>query len=187
MYGCSEEDAVALTVAHNFKLKGVRPLLGALATLSREDRQRIKVLVAGKDGTVRWEALSARLGLGDCVRFCGPTRRIRSFYHAADFLVHPTFYDPCSRVVLEAQASGLPAITTRYDGAAETIEDGVSGFVLEVPDDVSTLANRISRLLDGETRDTMRSRVKAAEGAYDMRRHAEEVVAAYNDLIEETR
>ena len=31
---------------------------------------------------------------------------------AADFLVHPTFYDPCSLVVLEALACGLPIITT---------------------------------------------------------------------------
>jgi len=31
-------------------------------------------------------------------------------YFAADFLVHPTFYDPCSLVVLEALACGLPVV-----------------------------------------------------------------------------
>ena len=37
---------------------------------------------------------------------------MRDAYFAADFLVHPTFYDPCSLVVLKALACGLPIITT---------------------------------------------------------------------------
>ena len=41
------------------------------------------------------------------------------YYAAADLYVHPTFYDPCSLVVLEAAACGLPIITSRYNGAAE--------------------------------------------------------------------
>ena len=48
-------------------------------------------------------------------------REMRNAYFAADFLVHPTFYDPCSLVVLEALACGLPVITTRANGASELL------------------------------------------------------------------
>ena len=46
----------------------------------------------------------------------GPVRRLEG-----DLYAHPTFYDPCSLVVLEAMASGLPVVTSSHDGAGELI------------------------------------------------------------------
>ena len=48
----------------------------------------------------------------------GPLPEMRNAYFAADYLVHPTFYDPCSLVVLEALACGLPVITPSIMGPA---------------------------------------------------------------------
>jgi UDP-glucose:(heptosyl)LPS alpha-1,3-glucosyltransferase len=42
-------------------------------------------------------------------------------------------------VVSEALASGLPAITTAMNGAAEWIAPGVNGHVLDDPRDMATL------------------------------------------------
>ena len=61
--------------------------------------------------------------------------KMRNAYFAADFLVHPTFYDPCSLVVLEALACGLPIITTRYNGASELLHAAApqqEGYVLAI-------------------------------------------------------
>ena len=69
-------------------------------------------------------------------------------YAAADILVHPTFYDACSRVVLESLASGLPVITTRYNGAGWLISEGKEGFVIEDPSAIKTLAEKIMVLSD---------------------------------------
>ena len=46
----------------------------------------------------------------------------------------PTYYDPCSLVVFEALACGLPVITTACNGAGELITDGREGFVIPAPD-----------------------------------------------------
>jgi UDP-glucose:(heptosyl)LPS alpha-1,3-glucosyltransferase len=51
-----------------------------------------------------------------------------AYYHAADVCVHPTYYDPCSRVVLEALAQGVPCITTAFNGASEVMTDGREGL-----------------------------------------------------------
>jgi UDP-glucose:(heptosyl)LPS alpha-1,3-glucosyltransferase len=182
LYGLDPSAAVGLTVAHNFRLKGVRTLIDATARLRSTGRQDgLHVLVAGKARTASWESLAKRRQVADIVQFIGSTQRIRQFYHAADFLIHPTYYDPCSRVVLEALASGLPCITTRFDGAAEMVQEGQTGFVLDAPEDADILADRIARLLDGAVRQRMRAAARALPPA-DMRRHAEEVVEVYESV-----
>lgn len=182
LYAVRADDVLALCVAHNFHLKGVRTLIDAAAVLRSSRRQgALKILVVGKARTAPWVGLVRRRGVDDLVQFVGPTQRIQQFYHAADFLAHPTFYDPCSRVVLEALASGIPAITTRYDGAAEMVSEGQTGFVLDAPEDAATLADRMGRMLDDATRTRMRAAV-GIQPAADMRRHAAEVLAVYHNL-----
>jgi UDP-glucose:(heptosyl)LPS alpha-1,3-glucosyltransferase len=73
---------------------------------------------------------------------------MRNAYFAADFLVHPTFYDPCSLVVLEALACGLPVITTRANGASELLHPPQEGYVVEDPHDHDRLACAMAQLLD---------------------------------------
>ncbi|HSW44774.1 MAG TPA: glycosyltransferase family 4 protein, partial [Phycisphaerae bacterium] len=125
-YGINDRDVMLLCVAHNFRLKGVHRLIEALALIrncrdesstSRADFGRIRAVLVGRDNP-RWFArLAESRGVADCVVFAGPTQRMTAFYHAADMLLHPTYYDPCSRVVLEALAAGLPVVTTRFNGA----------------------------------------------------------------------
>jgi UDP-glucose:(heptosyl)LPS alpha-1,3-glucosyltransferase len=179
LYGVAEDDLLAILVAHNFKLKGVARWIEAVAALVGDTTLRLQSLVIGNDNPIRWQRTVAAAGVGDRIQFTGPTKRIAAFYHAADLLVHPTYYDPCSRVVLESMASGLPCVTTRFDGAAEAIEDGVSGFVLESPEDVAGLAERVRMLADTGRRAKMAQRATLASAGTSMRRHTEEMAALY--------
>jgi UDP-glucose:(heptosyl)LPS alpha-1,3-glucosyltransferase len=77
------------------------------------------LVVAGNPNYRGWHRLAERLGVGEQVCFIGHCGDMRNAYFGSDFLVHPTFYDPCSLVVLEALACGLPIITTRFNGASE--------------------------------------------------------------------
>lgn len=81
------------------------------------------------------------------VRFLGAVDRSRmpDLYAAADVFALPTLYDPCANACLEALAAGLPVITTRQNGAAELLVEGVNGSVLEEPAAVPTLAAEIER------------------------------------------
>ena len=93
------------------------------------------------------------------VRFLGYCGDMRDAYFAADLLVHPTFYDPCSLVVLEAQACGLPVITSSCNGAAELAASGrprarraAEGYVIDDLHDHARLACCLERLLDPSRR-----------------------------------
>ena len=183
-YGLRFDECLGLCVAHNFRLKGVDKLIEALA---RPASKAPRVLVVGRDNPRPYSALAERLGVSDRVIFAGPTQRIAAFLHAADFLVHPTWYDPCSRVVLEALAAGLPVITTRLNGAAERVTPGVHGYVVESPRDVDGLAGHIGRLCDPEHRRACAAAAPAAVAGISMRRHAESVMDLYQRIVRERR
>ena len=114
-WGIGANDTAGLFVAMNYRLKGLQPLLRAVRLIP--DRT-FKLLVAGNHRTGPYERLARRLGIVDKVLFLGPRRDVHNCYFAADFLIHPTFYDPCSLVVLEALACGLPVITSRFSSAS---------------------------------------------------------------------
>jgi UDP-glucose:(heptosyl)LPS alpha-1,3-glucosyltransferase len=140
--GLADGALVFALVAHNFKLKGVAELIAAVALLNTA-RTGFQVVIAGKANARRYQGLSRRLGCIDRVLFSGPLETVEDLYAAADVYVHPTWYDPCSLVVLEALASGLPVITTRFNGASEIITEGREGFLLDTPRDVKDLADRM--------------------------------------------
>ena len=70
------------------------------------------------------------------------------------------------RVVLEAMAAGLPVVTTNRGAIAETVEDGVSGFVLAEPDP-DALAERLISLLEND--DLYSTMSRAALARYNER------------------
>lgn len=185
----ADHDLMILCVAHNFKLKGVGPLIHALARRVQRERQggaapgRAFAVIVGRDNPAPFARLARDLNIADRVLFTGPTPRVQTFFHAADLLVHATYYDPCSRVVLEALSAGLPVITTKFNGAGERIVDGREGYVIESPDDVAALADRIERLADPDHRAACaRNAPKAVEGIA-MRDHARRVRELYEEIL----
>jgi UDP-glucose:(heptosyl)LPS alpha-1,3-glucosyltransferase len=102
-------------------------------------------------------------------------------YAAADVFIHPTWYDPCSLVTLEASASGLPVVTTRFNGASEMMRDGAEGFILDDPADVPQLAGRMRELLHP----ALRARQGAAGRALAMEHTFEQQTKQFLDLYAE--
>ncbi|MGH7846185.1 MAG: glycosyltransferase [Candidatus Binatia bacterium] len=127
--GIAEDEVVFLFVANNFRRKGLDLILRGLRRMDlRHAHARLLVVGAGR----RWlfGPLASLLGVSDWVTFIGSSQEVEKYYGAADVLVLPTRYDPFAAVCLEAMACGLPVITTTMNGAAELIQTGRNGFVL---------------------------------------------------------
>ena len=113
---------------HELSPQGTRSvalLRSSACSPGRNSRARPPVfhlVVAGNPNTAMYQRMAKKLGVANHVLFVGHRGDMRHSYFAADFLVHPTFYDPCSLVVLEAMACGLPIITTRYNGVSELMQ-----------------------------------------------------------------
>jgi len=156
--------------AGNFRLKGLGQLISALSVIQRERRDfRLSVMGRGKRG--RYEKRIRDMGLSDLVEFMGERANPESIYGGADILVHPTYYDACSLTTMEAMASGLPVITTRWNGASALIED--EGFVIDEPDRIDSMVSAIKRLFHEETREYMGRRARAMMEGYTMEINAE--------------
>lgn len=137
--------ALILFCAHSFRLKGLETLLRAAAGVAGAH-----VVVAGADDPRPFLPLAEGLGLHGRLSFLGRVKDLRPVYWGATLLAHPSRYDPCALVVLEALASGLPVIGSPADGASERI--GAAGCVISSPDDVEGLEEALERSVEPSER-----------------------------------
>jgi glycosyltransferase involved in cell wall biosynthesis len=98
----------------------------------------IHLAVAGSVKGSPYPALARELGVSQRVFFLDKVSGIPSLMRAADLFVFPSRYEAHPLVVLEAMASGLPAIVSGNFGAEDFLGDG--GEILKDPNDVSALA-----------------------------------------------
>ncbi|MDP8213930.1 MAG: glycosyltransferase family 4 protein [Candidatus Euphemobacter frigidus] len=183
--GLTGEDIFIIFVAHNFRLKGLRSLLQALALLNNRDPENHFVVgVFGSGKVKQFTSFSRKRGVRDKCKFISSNKEIQRYYAAADICVHPSYYDPSALVVLEAMASGLPVITTSYCGTSEIIKDGREGFVVRTPADFTELADRITRLNDAELRRKMGEAGRRRAEEFPYSRNIKEILDIYDEYID---
>lgn len=137
--------------------KNVDVVLRALAELATQHEFEYTVIGDGHRRT-ELEALAGSLGLSGRVHFRGRVADVELMraYAEADLFVLTTSILPGSHegfgiVYLEAAATGLPSLAARQAGAAEAVEDGVSGTFVENPD-VASVAEALRRYFGGAWR-----------------------------------
>lgn len=128
-FGLDEKDFVLVFVGSGWERKGLPWLLKFMA--GRSGDPHLKLLVVTRD--------RIRGKVPPNVILTGPLKDVEAAYAAADLLTFLPIYEPCSNVVSEALASGIPVITTAFNGASELIESGVNGHVLDDPRDLDAL------------------------------------------------
>lgn len=153
--------------------KGFDTLIRAAAHLRRE-RPDLLVVIGGKGRDVdRLAKLS--LALDAPVRLLGrvPHDDMPDLYGCADvsaMLCRSRWggleQEGFGIVFVEAAACGVPQIAGRSGGAAEAVDDGVTGLVVDPPDDPAAVADAVSTVLDD---DALRASMATAS-----RRRAEE-------------
>lgn len=181
--GLDDATVVFACVTHDFRRKGVRELIAATRRLrERSAGTPAVVLVAGRGPLEKYGVLAGAAAEDGTIRFLGPVEPAVRVYRAADVLVLPTWFDPCSRAVLEALALGIPAITTARNGAAEILADGRAGLVVSRPDDADALAGAMEAFLDGARRRAAAEAALALRDRISIERHVREVVALYASL-----
>lgn len=169
--------------AGNFRLKGLLPLLTATGQLAKE-RNDFQLLIMGRGRKERYEETIGRLGIGNMVRFLGETSSPEMIYRQAHALVHPTFYDACSLTTMESMASGLPTVTTRWNGASALI--GLDeGYVIEGPEDIEALTDAIRNLFNEEKRIVMGKKARLKLEEYTIVRNVDLMENIFQEVCDE--
>ncbi|MFN4283901.1 MAG: glycosyltransferase [Alphaproteobacteria bacterium] len=158
--------------------KGFDVLLDAMVRLPRA-----YLWLAG-DGPLRGdlEAQTARLGIGERVRFLGWRDDTPALMAAADALVCPSRHEPLGNVVIEAWSRGLPVIAARAQGPSALIDDEVTGLLVPT-EDSRALAAAMTRLAaDQNLAVTLGA---SGRSAYREQFSKAAVVARYADFLRE--
>ncbi|HZZ77368.1 MAG TPA: glycosyltransferase family 4 protein, partial [Gemmataceae bacterium] len=191
-YGIGANEVVGLFAAMNYRLKGLEPLLHAVQRLMArpefaQNPPQFRLLVVGRPEASAYQRLAQKLGIGDHVRFVGYCKEMRNAYFAADFLVHPTFYDPCSLVVLEALACGLPIITSRFNGASELLHTATpnqEGYVIRDPHDHQELSWCLAQMLDAGRRQSFAQAARRTALQWTFEQHYRQLMAVLAEAAE---
>jgi glycosyltransferase involved in cell wall biosynthesis len=152
-------DSKALVVGFVGRLtrdKGIPELYEAFLILSSQF-SNLRLLLVGdyESGDPVPSDIRARIDADARVVRTDRVTDTASYYHLMDVLALPTYREGFPYVPLEAQASGIPVVTTVATGARDSLVDGITGFLTPVGD-ATVLAEAISRLLqDAELRKRM--------------------------------
>lgn len=99
---------------------------------------------------------------------------------SADLMFHPSTTEAFGNVLLEAMASGLPAVACDAPSSAMLIAHGENGYLCPPGDAVELLADLAG---DGEKRRRIGQAARAASAAYDWDAASQAVVDAYEALL----
>lgn len=179
--GTGEHDGgYCLFVGRLTEEKGVRTLLAAWRLLGG----RVPLKIAG-DGPLAPE-VAAAAAAAPSIEWVGPRSRaeVVALMKRAALLICPSvWYEGGSpMVVVEAFATGLPVVSSRLGGMAESVTDGHTGLHF-TPGDAADLAARVEWAVAdaGRLRQMGRNAREEFEARYTAERNYERLLAIYEE------
>ncbi len=171
-------------------LKGHSYFLKAMAKVVRSI-PNVRIWIIG-DAPAKKEAykeelqvLVKRLGLSDYVEFLGTRKDIPELLARTHCLVLSTVtQEAFGRVILEAQAAGVPVVATKVGGVVEIIEHGKTGLLV-LPKDTDDMAQAVVTILrDKKLAETfvVEARKKLQE-KFTLERMASQTIKVYQELL----
>ncbi len=170
---------------HEYALKAVKSLVGKGVRLS--------YTIAGSGPEKeRLEALSASLGLDGVVEFLHDINEAEALelYSRCHIFVLPSVTsrdhdrEGQALVLQEAQATGMPIVSTYHNGIPEGVVDGVSAFLVPERDHLA-LAKKIEQLVRNPASWPSMGIAgrRFVEGKYDIRKLNRELVDVYEETL----
>jgi len=117
------------------------------------------------------------------IQYLGYSKDIYSILASSYLVVLPSYREGLPRILLEAAACGVPAVTTSVPGCREAVVDGKTGWLVP-PRDSGALAQAISRVIKDPV---LRSKVgksarKRVEEIFDIQIIAERQLSVYREI-----
>ncbi|MFH0753112.1 MAG: glycosyltransferase, partial [Candidatus Omnitrophota bacterium] len=170
-------------------LKGHSFFLEAMAKVIRV-MPYVKVRIIGDAPEQKYDykdsliLLTRRLGIAENVEFMGNRSEIPSLLSESDVLVLGTVtQEAFGRVLIEAQAVGVPVVATKVGGVVNIVEHEKTGLLV-LPKDVDAMAGAVLRLInDHKLVDSMAVEARRrVEEKYTIETMASKTLAVYDEV-----
>jgi glycosyltransferase involved in cell wall biosynthesis len=186
--GLSDEDQVIIAVANLVPVKGIEVLIEAF---DRLELPKKKLLIVGDDSNdygAKMKALVNEKGLSDHVTFTGKQPNVADYLSVSDLFVLPTLDEgrregsPVS--LLEALASGLPAIGSSVPGIKDQLKE-MPEMRFE-PGNATELSSRITdffALSENKKTEYSEKVRQLVMDRFTIQREVDDHVRAYNSML----
>jgi len=136
--------------------KGIFTLLEAAnAAMLTEPKLHCLWVGDGPDAALLHERVAAQPATAHRHHFTGWVHDVHPYYKAISVLAFPSkLPETFGRVAVEAQACAVPVLGSNIGGVPETLQAGVTGFLLP-PIDVNAWREAILKMADNDRRQTM--------------------------------
>jgi len=133
-------------VARIVGFKGINELLAA-AERVKSNHPNAEFVLYGDydDGSYRDKV--AKLQDAGTVKYGGIQLDMKPYIKKAHAVIHPSYYEGMTNVILEHAAMGRPAIASDIPGCREGIDEGVSGYTFELKN-VDSLVEKIEKFIN---------------------------------------
>jgi glycosyltransferase involved in cell wall biosynthesis len=128
------------------------PMLLRAAKRVKDVHPDVRFVIAG-EGELEQELrrLALELDVADRVHFIGRCNDVPSLLFSSSACVLTSTAEGFSNSLIEYMAAGRPVVATNVGGAAEAIDDGVTGYLV-TPDDDRAMAEHLIELLSDEVK-----------------------------------
>jgi glycosyltransferase involved in cell wall biosynthesis len=138
-----------LVARHLEEIYNVACVIRAFAAVQRRRPGALLTVLGSGAEQAKLRRLAEELQVAEAVRFLGyvDNARMPELYEQASIALNASNMDNSPNAILEAFAAGLPVITTDAGGIPDLVEDGRTGFLVDL-NDHEAMAAKAMELLD---------------------------------------
>jgi glycosyltransferase involved in cell wall biosynthesis len=184
------KDAIVIGMVGRLDAKGQKELLMGASGLLRQ-KKNIWVVMVGPEGEPgdmdNLRQLAVAEGISSQVIMTGAKDDIPGILPAFDLLAHLPRNESFGLALVEAMASGIPAITTNVGGCNEIVVHNQTGIVVD-PDKPSELTGALTRLIMDDNASDIRGAFgeagrKRALNSFSLDNQVRQLCAWYNQIV----
>lgn len=178
------KEKLLLTVGRLTEQKRHAVLLAAFRPVLRAHPDARLLIVGSGPLDAPLQRLAARLELNGNVDFLGARDDVPDLLAAADVFCLPSYFEGHPLVLMEAMSAGLPIVAARSLGITEVVDNGETGVLVPVDDEVSLGAALCRLLSDPPLAQRLADRGRrVASGRFGAARMAARMQALYRDVL----
>uniref|UniRef100_UPI0006D019A5 N-acetyl-alpha-D-glucosaminyl L-malate synthase BshA n=1 Tax=Bacillus sp. JCM 19041 TaxID=1460637 RepID=UPI0006D019A5 len=147
-YGILEDEDVIIHISNFRPVKRIIDILKSFQLIIRQRRAKLLLIGNGPEVPIARQFVYEQ-GLEDHVLLLGNQKHIAELLSMSDLMLLLSEKESFGLVALEAMACGVPVIGTSIGGIPEVIEDGVSGYLVQLGH-IEEVAEKAIRLLSDD-------------------------------------
>jgi 1,2-diacylglycerol 3-alpha-glucosyltransferase len=184
-HGCSDSDIIFVYVGRLGPEKNLPFLLNAFSEALKIQKNLHLFLIGGGPEHLDLKETITHLAIQDHVQLIGsiPYEQLPSFLGMADVFITSSVTEVHPLTIIEAMAAGLPALGICSPGVGDLIVDGVTGLLIEKPDQSSFTAGIVRLAQDSQLRKMMGMNARQASENYAIENTAGMLEERYQMVI----